>query len=372
MPRKTASKKQSLTQHCGIAPTVDHSFIVPLLIFIIITGIAVALRLTSRFVTGTKFWWDDFFNVIAMASCIAFASQSFACAKLGLGTDIWAVPQNNITTLLKYSFVQFTLYNLSRCTIRASIILFLLRAFSVALRRVLLAMLIINGLVGFIFIFVDIFQCRPVDYFWLNWDGEHHGHCDNSRAIAWFSAIWDLCYDTVLVILPYRYVLKLQMPLKQKIAASIMFAVGICTIVVSIIRVKAVNTFTIGTNTTQDGIGMFLWTGLELDVGLLCACLPSIYPLFKPIFSRVLGTQGQTDSSSKPPLINSFNSKPKKPHRRGLYSDISMTRLTTTSSITGGVSEQVEESQTQVNDAETGVMNKKGLKGREQSSTQTS
>jgi len=50
------------------------------------------------------------------------------------------------------------------------------------------------------------------------------------------------------------------------------------------------------------------------------------------MFSKVFGTQGGIDSSSKPRLVNTFNATPKKHLRqRGLYSDVSMTGLTRTS-----------------------------------------
>lgn len=35
-----------------------------------------------------------------------------------------------------------------------------------------------------------------------------------------------------------------------------------------------------------DGIGVTLWSGLELDVALICACMPSVYPLFLRMIHR--------------------------------------------------------------------------------------
>jgi hypothetical protein len=33
---------------------------------------------------------------------------------------------------------------------------------------------------------------------------------------------------------------------------------------------------------------MYIWAGIEVDLGVVCACLPSLPVLFKPIIKRVL------------------------------------------------------------------------------------
>lgn len=34
------------------------------------------------------------------------------------------------------------------------------------------------------------------------------------------------------------------------------------------------------------GIGVMIWSAIELDIALICACLPSIYPLFLRLIHR--------------------------------------------------------------------------------------
>ncbi len=51
------------------------------------------------------------------------------------------------------------------------------------------------------FLFFNIFQCTPISYFWLRWDGEHEGHCVDANKVTLSGGIIDLfCF-----LLPSRH-----------------------------------------------------------------------------------------------------------------------------------------------------------------------
>jgi hypothetical protein len=77
------------------------------------------------------------------------------------------------------------------------------------------------------FIIVSIFQCRPISYFWLRWDGEHTGQCIDEAGFIWSSAILTIALDCWILVLPLPFIARLQLSLRKKILAGGLFGVGI-------------------------------------------------------------------------------------------------------------------------------------------------
>lgn len=69
--------------------------------------------------------------------------------------------------------------------------------------------------------------CRPIDYVWKGWDGEHPATCVNINAQTYALAGINMSLDIVIFILPIPQILKLQMSLGKRIAVAGIFAVGL-------------------------------------------------------------------------------------------------------------------------------------------------
>ena len=81
-----------------------------------------------------------------------------------------------------------------------------------------------------------------------------------------------------------------------------------------------------------DGIGVTLWSGIELDVALICACMPSVYPLFLRAIHHGRPPPARPDPSSSNATIGGSGGKASRFKKRSLWSDPSMTGLTATNS----------------------------------------
>ena len=87
--------------------------------------------------------------------------------------------------------------------------------------------------------------------------------------------------DFVLVLLPIRYVVALNASLAQRIALGCLFALGVFTSVVSMIRLPiALAIPSSDSSNTYHLRNLTLWSIVEINVGLTCACLPSMRPMF--------------------------------------------------------------------------------------------
>ena len=72
--------------------------------------------------------------------------------------------------------------------------------------------------------FVTIFQCRPIHFFW---DREPGGSCINARSIFIGMSIPNITLDLAVLSVPIPSIWKLQLPRMQKAGLTLLFGVGI-------------------------------------------------------------------------------------------------------------------------------------------------
>ncbi|KAI0968281.1 hypothetical protein F4678DRAFT_443903 [Xylaria arbuscula] len=320
----------------GITPRVDHSYVSILIAFVTVSAVCVSLRVIARLYDRVPVWWDDFVVAMSFLGSVAFAAITWAVKPRGLGTDIWNVPFDDITVILKALYVLFALDITSRYLVRLSILLFYYRIFGhIQMARRLIRftfVLIIACCIAFDF--AIIFGCTPLDYYWTGWDGEHDGHCISTNGIFWAGAFIVIAMDIWIILIPLLFIVRLNLSLRKRLLSGIMFAFGLFVIFVSLFRIKTINRFTLSRNPTADIVEVGIWSALELYVGIICACLPNFYHLFKHAFTWIglkLSTFRSTKSYSGDP---SGNGSDHHLHMKVSASD-QMFHMTTTASIEG-------------------------------------
>uniref|UniRef100_A0A8H7NJ48 CFEM domain-containing protein n=1 Tax=Bionectria ochroleuca TaxID=29856 RepID=A0A8H7NJ48_BIOOC len=133
-----------------------------------------------------------------------------------------------------------------------------------------------NSFMGVGFVFLTIFQCQPISYFWQKWDGLHDGTCLDANTIAWANASSGIALDVWILAIPLLQLRKLQLKWKKKIGVVLMFLVGAFVTIISILRLKSLVTFAMSSNATWDYFDVTMWSIIEISVGIMCACLPTV------------------------------------------------------------------------------------------------
>ncbi|KAI2635458.1 hypothetical protein GGS21DRAFT_543257 [Xylaria nigripes] len=267
---------------CGVTPGDDVAFIPIIYTFVTISSILVALRFVARFTAHNPLWWDDYACLISGLVSVAFTVVCGLFRNLGAGLDLWAVPQENLSTIMILLWAALMCYLLSRFFIRLSISLFLLRIFRVSgARPIIISTLVLNGAITVVYYFCVIFQCTPISLFWTMWDGLHKGHCINVWAMFLSGGLVITSLDIVITVLPIYWVYQLQFSRSKKITTLAMFSLSVVVIATSIMRLISLHTFTHSPNFTHNLGRLAIWGGLELYVAIICACLPSLRPLVK-------------------------------------------------------------------------------------------
>jgi hypothetical protein len=282
-------RTQNLTNSlCGNPSEHDQMFLAINYVFVTLASLLVALRFLARLIKRVPLWWDDYSVLISVVVAIGFTVICGVFGSLGVGMDLWAVPQDNISTILILLWSALLCYAVSRCFVRISISLFLLRIFRVTnAARLIKLTLAFNIALSITFVLCIIFQCTPVPYFWTGWDGLHDGFCINQWVMFISGGCISTSLDICLVLLPIRWIFQLQFSRAKKIVTLVMFSLGIVVVATSIMRLVSLYRFTHSHNVTRNLPDLAVWGGMELYVAIICACIPSLRPLMKLVFSRI-------------------------------------------------------------------------------------
>ncbi|KAK4160576.1 hypothetical protein QBC43DRAFT_219563 [Cladorrhinum sp. PSN259] len=305
--RQTLTTKNLTYEMCGHPGEGDGTLLPTFFTFFGLAIVAVLLRLIARGMTNAYFGWDDLANFCAAASCAAFTALNVDLIGNGLGKDLWFVQFEDITRILQLFYANMLLYTLTRFLIRMSIILFYMRIFpagpegiNARLGKIIVASLVFNIVYNLSFFLAVMFQCQPISYYWFGWEADQpdsahpmSGKCGNGNILAWVAAITGIAFDLWLIALPFPQLLSLNLHWKKKLMAGTMFTVGAVVIVISLVRLKTINQFTRTVNPTKDTADLCLWSGIELDLGVVCPCLPSFRLLFKKLFPDAMGSSQQ-------------------------------------------------------------------------------
>lgn len=152
-------------------------------------------------------------------------------------------------------------------------------------------------------LFSTIFQCTPITAVW-----DHKGFCINLN--AWFigTNVPSIILDFAILILPMRVVWHLKLSIGRKVGLSGIFVLGTGWVIslypyvqafpsalsllanpfnsasiISILRVRA-NAKIDFSDPTWNSVPIIIWSTVEEDVAVLCACLPSMWPLIRLLF----------------------------------------------------------------------------------------
>lgn len=226
---------------------------------------------------------------------------------LGKHADTLSIPI--IIQFLKYVFAAQLLYVIALAWIKLAILAFYWRLFSIKARWPVLITTgvviawIISGvslqceidpllLLTFEQSAALIFTCKPVK---AQWDlTVTNAVCLDRRAVYLGVSLVNVVTDVVLLALPIPYIWNLHSPAFQRIVLVGIFSLGIFVSIVSIVRLTILMGLNLGkADITYQMSQVFIWSLVEVSIGLVCACLPSLRPAV-----RLLGLGRLFPSSS--------------------------------------------------------------------------
>ncbi|CAH0038088.1 unnamed protein product [Clonostachys rhizophaga] len=200
------------------------------------------------------------------------------------GVDIWTLDPDALTMSFKLFYVNESLYVVTLCLCKVSILFLYLRMFpSQQFRSAVYGALLLTILPTFVIMFLQIFQCIPIAYIWEGWQKpDYVGYCLNLNHLAFISAGFSIVQDLVILILPLPSLFQLTINIRDKIGLVFIFSLGLFATAISCLRTLYIIKFDrSNTNPTWEYVDLIVWTGLEVAVAVIVACLPAIWVLLK-------------------------------------------------------------------------------------------
>ncbi|EWC48026.1 hypothetical protein DRE_02605 [Drechslerella stenobrocha 248] len=235
-----------------------------------------------------------------MAASIVTGVCQFFQVQYGTGRHFAEVDPMDWSISLKYLFASIVAYNFSLTLTKTSILLQYLRIFTNKIFRII-AYIMIFIVFGYATeaILTAIFNCIPVEAFWT---GDPNAKCIPREALWFANAGLNIFTDFSIALLPLPVVIKLNMPLRQKIPLMFIFALGFFICIVSILRLRFLIILSKSTDPTWDQPATAYWSAIEMNISIVCACLPALKPLVSVIAPSIFGSA----PTSQPPSYRDY------------------------------------------------------------------
>lgn len=113
-------------------------------------------------------------------------------------------------------------------------------------------------------------------------------------------AVTSVFTDFVVYILPLPTLRSLNLPPRQRVALIIVFSLGFVVVFAGCMRtywvIEVVNdTYDV----TWNGFCMWIWTAVEVNLGVICGCVPTLRPLFKYFQNEIRRSSGGRDTEEQ-------------------------------------------------------------------------
>lgn len=111
---------------------------------------------------------------------------------------------------------------------KLSVCFFFLRIFdaSPVFRRFAYPVIGLNIFIIVLFVFIIVFQCKPIHLAWTGWAREEPGHCLDIYKLVLGNGIINLFMDVVIIGLPIYETFQLQLSRTKKLGVALMFGMG--------------------------------------------------------------------------------------------------------------------------------------------------
>ncbi|KAI1143954.1 integral membrane protein [Hypoxylon sp. FL0543] len=276
--------------------------------------ITLAIRLYARKCLTRGFGLDDVFIILAYFPATAFTIIGvIAEVQLQWNRHTWDVETNLIEPGLQLMFANQMLFDAATTLTKFSILTQLYRLTTASRdRKMTIAALISMAVVGlscFVFFMVSLFQCTPLSDFWkLSAEPQN---CINQGAHLMAANIINTVTDWVVVLLPIKTALGLNIPTKQISMVIFLFGVGIIASSAGIARSYFTSKLTTDFDVVWNSWLSWFCSDIELNLGIICASIPATKPFFASylpsVFETTFRRRGSTATSEwdRKPLAQS-------------------------------------------------------------------
>ncbi|KAJ9206938.1 hypothetical protein C8Q69DRAFT_440212 [Paecilomyces variotii] len=260
-------------------PDRGYVLYITALVMVLVASLFVGARIGSRIYTG-RLGVDDATIIAALACSVLVTATINMAVVSGYGRHLSNLTVSQKRKAFEWFFIAQIFYKLVLGFTKFSIVWLYLRIFITKGFQIIgKIFLVLITLWAIGTMLATILQCIPIQ---ASWDKSvKNPKCINKDAFWYAFAATNTVTDFAIFLLPIYPAMKLQLNKREKIGLLAVFAMGAFACTASIIRTVAVSqTSARELDLSWDFIPRSTWTLVEANVGIICACLPTLrYPL---------------------------------------------------------------------------------------------
>ncbi|KKY30630.1 putative integral membrane protein [Diaporthe ampelina] len=201
---------------------------------------------------------------------------AFTEGHYGTGRHWWLASSDELMNQLKALFAAIHLYIWALCCVKISLLLQYRRIFVATwLQRMSIIIICFSVSWNVAQSILVSFACSPASAFIPSLAP----HCLDSLTIWYIAAGINITTDFIVFLLPIPLVNSLQLPIRQRVLLIMVFCLGFFTCIISIVRATKLEAVVKAGDPSYYGAPGAIWSMVELNCAVLCACLPTVRQL---------------------------------------------------------------------------------------------
>jgi hypothetical protein len=257
-------------------------------IFLVLAVLAVIARFYARAIQKKSIALDDYFIVAGLVFTIGTIAVGYSLVlDGGAGRHMVDATPEQIQMALKLFVPAPLLWAIATCLVKVSILCFYISIFTMPrIRSAVYVVLTLTVALLAVVILQSFLLCRPFAY---TWDKSIEGGvCGSSRKAYLSVAIVNLVIDLAIVFLPMPVLWTLKMTSKKKLAITFILGLGLVICALTAARIESVLALD-PLDFTYTMVPDLILGALEVELGIVNACLP----ILRPLFSRFFGSKSR-------------------------------------------------------------------------------
>ncbi|OBW64038.1 MAG: DUF1604 domain protein [Aureobasidium pullulans] len=269
-------------------------------VFPLLAVLCVGLKFRIRIKTIGSVGWDDIALAISCGLNIGYSATAIHQTKWGLGLRAADFPLENAVPFSRIQFAGGPLYCLTVLGFKLSLLISYLRVagFNRIYATVVWTVLVSVVISQILFTILLSVGCQPIA---KQWDPSIPGKCLNALPVYFALGGTSLGWDLIIIVLPFPILRRLQLDFHRKVALFAVFSLGFFVTIVQAVRLTSIARLA----TYTDSKGSIQWSAVEINLGVVVACVPTFGPLIKRFGQKV--SRGSRSKVSK--LANSSRRK---------------------------------------------------------------
>ncbi|OCL08125.1 hypothetical protein AOQ84DRAFT_268068, partial [Glonium stellatum] len=246
-----------------------------------LSTLILCLRYYTRWSLTRNLGWDDAIMGFSIMLLYIQSSMVSVAISYGLARHQYYLPLSHVSNVVKWQLLSEPFAIFGTTVPKIAITMLLVKIMGPSKHGViwLWSLNILLNAISIVCLITAFVQCTPVSAYWT-----HMGTCWAPQIVANLAitqgAISSFT-DFALALFPVPIIWNLQMALGKKIAVCLLMGLGCFAGISAIIRTTKLAKLTAQSDYPWETWTLVLWVAIETNIIIICACIPSLRPLFR-------------------------------------------------------------------------------------------